>query len=93
MLYEHRIEKLPLVDDEGKLIGMITAQDIEKREQFVNAAKDANGQLRVGAAIGVGPDCFERAVGAFLDLPKLDSPKKGEGDPKRRKGPLLSRRG
>ncbi len=49
LLYEHRIEKLPLVDAEGKLTGMITAQDIEKREQYLNAAKDNNGQLMVGS--------------------------------------------
>lgn len=61
ILYHGRIEKLPLVDSEGKLAGMITAQDIENRQKFLNAAKDPNGQLRVGAAIGVGEDCFDRA--------------------------------
>ena len=61
MLYQNRIEKLPLVDEGGKLAGLITSQDIEKRERFTNAAKDPNGQLRVGAAIGVGEDCFDRA--------------------------------
>ncbi|MGI8601846.1 MAG: IMP dehydrogenase [Verrucomicrobiales bacterium] len=61
ILYKHRIEKLPLVDEAGKLVGLITSQDIEKRQRFTNAAKDANGQLRVGAAIGVGPDAIERA--------------------------------
>ena len=65
ILYQNRIEKLPLVDDEGKLAGLITAQDIEKREQFLNAAKDPNGRLRVGAAIGVGEDCFDRANGVI----------------------------
>ena len=63
ILYHGRIEKLPLVDDEGKLAGLITAQDIENRQNFLNAAKDPNGQLRVGAAIGVGEDCFDRAMG------------------------------
>ena len=62
ILYTHRIEKLPLVDDEGKLAGLITKQDIIKRQMFTSAAKDANGQLRVGAAVGVGDDCVERAV-------------------------------
>ncbi|MCB1061983.1 MAG: IMP dehydrogenase [Verrucomicrobiae bacterium] len=61
MLYQNRIEKLPLVDANGKLAGLITSQDIEKRERYTNAAKDPNGRLRVGAAIGVGEDCFERA--------------------------------
>ncbi len=63
ILYQNRIEKLPLVDEGGKLVGLITAQDIDKREQFLTAAKDPNGQLRVGGAIGVGEDFFERAAG------------------------------
>lgn len=60
-LYKHRLEKLPLVNDEGKLSGMITTKDIEIRQRFTSAAKDQNGQLRVGAAIGVGGDSLERA--------------------------------
>lgn len=63
ILYKNRIEKLPLIDNDGKLAGLITAQDIEKRQQFHNAAKDPNGRLRVGAGIGVGEDCFDRASG------------------------------
>ncbi len=63
ILYKNRIEKLPLVDAEGKLTGLITSQDIEKRQRFSNACKDANGQLRVGGAVGVGEDCFDRAAG------------------------------
>lgn len=62
ILYTHRIEKLPLVDANGKLAGLITKQDIVKRQTFVSAAKDANGQLRVGAAVGVGEDCADRAA-------------------------------
>ncbi len=62
ILYTHRIEKLPLVDAEGRLAGLITKQDIIKRQMFTSAAKDANGQLRVGAAVGVGEDCAERAI-------------------------------
>ena len=62
ILYQNRIEKLPLVDEDDKLAGLITSQDIEKREQYTNAAKDGGGRLRVGAAIGVGEDCFERAA-------------------------------
>lgn len=61
MLQQNRIEKLPLVDEEGKLAGLITAQDIEKRDMFTNSAKDNMGRLRVGAAIGVGEDCYDRA--------------------------------
>lgn len=60
ILYENRIEKLPLVDGSGKLVGLITGADIEKRITFTNSAKDPNGQLRCGAAVGVGPDCVER---------------------------------
>ena len=62
ILYKHRIEKLPLVNAEGKLTGMITTQDIRKREQYTNAAKDAKGRLRCGGAVGVGPEFAERAA-------------------------------
>ncbi len=62
ILYKHRIEKLPLVDAAGKLTGMITTQDIKKREQFTNAAKDGKGRLRCAGAVGVGPDYEERAA-------------------------------
>ena len=62
ILYTNRIEKLPLVDADGRLAGLITKQDIVKRQMFTCAAKDANGQLRVGAAVGVGDDCVERAM-------------------------------
>ncbi len=60
ILYENRIEKLPLVDADGKLAGLITGSDIEKRITFTHAAKDGRGRLRCGAAVGVGPDCVER---------------------------------
>jgi IMP dehydrogenase len=62
ILYANRLEKLPLIDEEGKLAGMMTAKDIEIRQRYKNACKDANGQLRVGAAIGVGGDSRERAA-------------------------------
>lgn len=62
ILYTHRIEKLPLADADGKLAGLITKQDIIKRQMYTSAAKDGNGQLRVGAAVGVGDDCVERAL-------------------------------
>lgn len=66
ILYKNRIEKLPLVDSTGKLVGLITGGDIEKRITFTNSAKDPNGQLRCGAAVGVGPDFLERGQ-AMID--------------------------
>ena len=62
ILYKHRIEKLPLVDSDGKLVGLMTGADIEKSTQFQNACKDDSGHLRVGGAIGVGEDYLERAI-------------------------------
>ena len=61
ILYEHRIEKLPLVDDQGELSGLITIKDIEKVIEFPNAAKDQHGRLLVAAAVGITSDTFERA--------------------------------
>ncbi|MFH1980247.1 MAG: IMP dehydrogenase [Pseudomonadota bacterium] len=61
LLHQHRIEKLLVVDKDGRLTGMITIKDIEKIKKFPNACKDSLGRLRVGAAIGVGPDYMERA--------------------------------
>ena len=66
ILYQNRIEKLPLVDANGKLVGLITGSDIEKRITFTQAAKDQSGRLRCGAAVGVGPDCVERGQ-AMID--------------------------
>ena len=60
MLHKHRIEKLLVVDANGRLKGMITIKDIEKIKKYPNACKDHMGRLRVGAAIGVGPDRIER---------------------------------
>lgn len=60
ILHEHRIEKLLVVDGEDRLIGLITVKDIEKAIQFPNASKDGDGRLRVGGAIGTGPDTEER---------------------------------
>jgi IMP dehydrogenase len=60
ILHEHRIEKLPVVNKQGELKGLITIKDIEKRIKYPNACKDAHGRLRVGAAVGVGPDTEER---------------------------------
>jgi IMP dehydrogenase len=61
LLQEHRIEKLPVVDATGRLRGLITIKDIEKSERHPHATKDNLGRLRVGAAVGVGPDRLERA--------------------------------
>jgi len=61
-LYDHRVEKLPLVDGEGHLTGLITAQDIVKIQKHPNATKDSRGRLRVGAAVGARLDDMERAV-------------------------------
>ncbi|MDX1679741.1 MAG: IMP dehydrogenase [Akkermansiaceae bacterium] len=60
ILYKNRIEKLPLIHDDGRLAGLITGSDILKRATFTHSAKDESGQLRCGAAVGVGPDCVER---------------------------------
>jgi len=61
LLHEHRIEKLLVVDKNGRLAGMITIKDIEKIKKYPNACKDKMGRLRVGAAVGVGDDMKERA--------------------------------
>lgn len=60
LLHEHRIEKLLVVDKKGQLKGLITIKDIEKIRKYPNACKDKLGRLRVGAAVGVGPDMEER---------------------------------
>jgi IMP dehydrogenase len=59
---QHKIEKLPLVDADGKLRGLITVKDFDKSEKYPNATKDAEGRLRVGAAIGFFGDAWDRAV-------------------------------
>src|SRR3954452_21808470 len=61
LLHRHRIEKLPVVDADGRLTGLITVKDIQKRIEFPQATKDPQGRLGVGAAVGVGPDAIERA--------------------------------
>ena len=60
ILRQHRIEKLPVVDDSFELKGLITIKDIEKKIKYPNACKDSLGRLRVGAAVGVGEDAMER---------------------------------
>jgi IMP dehydrogenase len=76
LLHRHRIEKLPVVDENGILRGLITVKDISKRIEFPGATKDAQGRLRVGAAVGVGPDALERAqalVEAGADVLVVDT--------------------
>src|SRR5438094_1137086 len=76
LLHRHRIEKLPIVDENGVLRGLITVKDIQKRVEFPQATKDAQGRLRVGAAVGVGPDALERAealIGAGADVLVVDT--------------------
>mgnify|MGYP000677874481 FL=1 len=76
ILRRHKIEKLPLVDEKGYLKGLITIKDIEKAIQYPNSAKDENGRLLVGAAIGVTSDMMERAealIKAKVDVLVLDS--------------------
>jgi IMP dehydrogenase/GMP reductase len=76
ILHRHKIEKLPVVDDDGRLRGLITVKDIQKRVEFPNASKDEQGRLRVGAAVGVGPDAWERAgtlVNAGVDVLVVDT--------------------
>lgn len=76
ILWEHRIEKLPIVDAEGKLRGLITIKDITKAAEFPHATVDERGRLRVGAAVGVGPEALDRAealVDAGVDVLVVDS--------------------
>ncbi|MGM0445836.1 MAG: IMP dehydrogenase [Bacillota bacterium] len=65
LLQKHKIEKLPLVDDDFQLKGLITIKDIEKAKKYPNSAKDDNGQLLVGAAVGIGKDTLNRARALF----------------------------
>jgi IMP dehydrogenase len=76
ILHRNKIEKLPVVDADGRLRGLITVKDIQKKIEFPHATKDEQGRLQVGAAVGVGPDALERAqglVGAGADLIVVDT--------------------
>ena len=76
ILWQHRIEKLPIVDGSGTLCGLITVKDIKKRTEYPHATQDDKGRLRVGAAVGVGPDALERAealVRVGVDLLVVDT--------------------
>jgi IMP dehydrogenase len=76
ILHEHRIEKLPLVDSDGKLKGLITVKDIQKKRDYPNAALDSRGRLLVGAAVGVGKDLEQRVemlVAEDVDVITIDT--------------------
>ena len=76
ILHRHRIEKVPVVDGEGRLRGMITVKDIQKARDFPRACKDEQGRLRVGAAVGTSPDTLERVAqlaDAGVDLVIVDT--------------------
>lgn len=76
ILQKHRIEKLPVVDKEGYLKGLITIKDIEKSEAYPQSTKDGRGRLVVGAAVGVGPDSIDRVealVAAGVDVICVDT--------------------
>jgi IMP dehydrogenase len=73
---QHRIEKLPLVDEQGKLRGLITVKDFDKSEKYPLASKDSSGRLLVAAAVGVGNDAWERSmalVDAGVDVLVVDT--------------------
>jgi IMP dehydrogenase len=76
ILQKHRIEKLLVVDENGRLKGLITVKDIQKKKMFPSACKDQHGRLRVGAAIGVGEKALERAaalIEAGVDIIVVDT--------------------
>ncbi|MEE8239692.1 MAG: IMP dehydrogenase [Nitrospirales bacterium] len=76
ILHEYRIEKLPVVNDQFELKGLITIKDIQKRIKYPNACKDPHGRLRVGAAVGVGADVEERVellAKAGVDIVAVDT--------------------
>ena len=76
LLHKNRIEKLPVIDDNGALVGLITFKDIEKSMFYPDASKDEQGRLRVGAAVGTSPDTLERVaalVEAGVDIVVVDT--------------------
>jgi IMP dehydrogenase len=74
IMHQHKIEKLPIIDDTNKLVGLVTIKDINKKLEYPNAAKDKFGRLIVGAAIGVGQlDRAEALIEAGADVLVLDS--------------------
>jgi len=76
LLHKHRIEKLPVVDAQGRVVGLITVKDIQKQIKYPNACKDDLGRLRVGAALGIAKDTLDRAkalVDAQVDVLVVDT--------------------
>lgn len=76
ILMQHKVEKLPIVDEHMRLKGLITIKDIQKVKDFPDSSKDHHGRLRVGAAVGTGHDTFERIealVGAGVDVITVDT--------------------
>ena len=76
LLRRNKIEKLPIVDGDGKLRGLITVKDFVKTEQYPQATKDADGRLLVGAAVGVGEESYKRAMAlaeAGVDVIMVDT--------------------
>ncbi len=76
ILQEHRIEKLPVVDEEGTLRGLITFKDIQKKKRYPHSCKDEQGRLRVGAAVGISADTIDRVsalVAAGVDVVIVDT--------------------
>lgn len=76
ILWNHRIEKLPIVDDKNQLVGLITTKDIDNAKNYPNACKDEKGRLRCGAAVGIGADMMERVdalVASGVDIITIDS--------------------
>ena len=76
ILHTHKVEKLPVVDEHGMLKGLITVKDIQKKKQYPFASKDSQGRLRVGAAVGTGPDALRRVealVAEEADLIVIDT--------------------
>ncbi len=76
LLQKHKIEKLPVVDKNGKLKGLLTFKDIQKKKRFPNACKDGHGRLRVGAAVGIAANTLERAealIHAGVDILVIDT--------------------
>ena len=92
---KHRVEKLPLIDDDGKLAGLITVKDFDKSEKYPLATKDEQGRLRVGAAIGFFGDAWERAEAlrdAGVDVLVVDTANGQSAGRHRHRAPAQGRR-
>ena len=74
LLRQHKRERLPIIDEQGRLQGLITVKDFVKSEQFPNASKDADGRLLVGAAVGYFGEAWQRATTLVLSLIHISEP-------------------